>query len=379
MIDVAEFLTSTLAIYIYIGIIIISFFAVVMHVFKNSGEKRRKKQNTKELNDYLNSVIEDRINDPIVITPEKKAVMPEVQPVTIIDNSNKEIDVVESIKEDKIVEVKDVNSDSNMVFDDGKKIEVESAPIVIEEKPLEEPANTSKKDDKEELVYAPIELNKEEAKEELERLTKELEIKAELEKRLKEEELKEKEQQIDNNITLTNFEKEQEENAIISIDELMSKANDIYSQNEDVQYEDEGNEPISIQDLQAKWEAEQQMIKQIEKEEQAEIEVVPVVQENNSIPTVEVVEDKKTIKQVAFPSILPTRKEAFSTSFENSPIISPIYGIERSNDNIEEHSVVSSPQELQLENTANYEKFDEEIRKTNEFIATLKELQKKLD
>ncbi|MBR4619034.1 MAG: hypothetical protein IKO49_06985 [Bacilli bacterium] len=379
MIDIAELLTSTLAIYIYIGIIIISFFAVVMHVFKNSGEKRRKKQNTKELNDYVNSVIEDRINDPIVITPEKKAVMPEVQPVTIIDNSNKEIDVVESIKEDKIVEVKDVNSDSNMTFDDGKKIEVESAPIVIEEKPLDEPVNTSKKDDKEELVYAPIELNKEEAKEELERLTKELEIKAELEKRLKEEELKEKEQQIDNNITLTNFEKEQEENAIISIDELMSKANDIYSQNEDVQYEDEGNEPISIQDLQAKWEAEQQMIKQIEKEEQAEIEVVPIVQENNSIPTVEVVEDKKTIKQVAFPSILPTRKEAFSTSFENSPIISPIYGIERSNDNIEEHSVVSSPQELQLENTANYEKFDEEIRKTNEFIATLKELQKKLD
>ena len=35
--------------------------------------------------------------------------------------------------------------------------------------------------------------------------------------------------------------------------------------------------------------------------------------------------------------------------------------------------------ELELENTANYEKLDEEIRKTNEFLATLKELQKKLD
>ena len=57
--------------------------------------------------------------------------------------------------------------------------------------------------------------------------------------------------------------------------------------------------------------------------------------------------------------------------FQNSPIISPIFGIERLN-NIE-------PNDLELENTANYEKLDEEIRKTNEFIMTLKELQSKLD
>ena len=34
---------------------------------------------------------------------------------------------------------------------------------------------------------------------------------------------------------------------------------------------------------------------------------------------------------------------------------------------------------MMLENTANYDKFDEEIKKTNEFIVTLKELQEKLD
>ena len=34
---------------------------------------------------------------------------------------------------------------------------------------------------------------------------------------------------------------------------------------------------------------------------------------------------------------------------------------------------------MELENTANYDKLDEEIKKTNSFLAVLKELQKKLD
>ncbi len=50
---------------------------------------------------------------------------------------------------------------------------------------------------------------------------------------------------------------------------------------------------------------------------------------------------------------------------------------------MEEAEKINPPQinsnELALENTANYKKFDAEIRKTNEFIAALKELQKKLD
>ena len=54
------------------------------------------------------------------------------------------------------------------------------------------------------------------------------------------------------------------------------------------------------------------------------------------------------------------------TKFKSSPFISPVFGIEKSN-------------ELELENTANFEKFDQEIKKTNEFITTLKELQDKLN
>ena len=57
--------------------------------------------------------------------------------------------------------------------------------------------------------------------------------------------------------------------------------------------------------------------------------------------------------------------------FQSSPVISPVFGIER--------PAVQSNSDIELENTANYEKLDEEIRKTNEFLMTLKELQKKLD
>ena len=58
--------------------------------------------------------------------------------------------------------------------------------------------------------------------------------------------------------------------------------------------------------------------------------------------------------------------------FKSSPIISPIYGIEKKDTNM-------SPTEIELENTANYDKLDEEIKKTNEVLMTLRELQKKLD
>ena len=62
-------------------------------------------------------------------------------------------------------------------------------------------------------------------------------------------------------------------------------------------------------------------------------------------------------------------KEAYKSvgTFRSSPVISPIYGIE------------PPRTELELENTANYDKLDEEIKKTNEFLMTLRELQKNLD
>ena len=82
---------------------------------------------------------------------------------------------------------------------------------------------------------------------------------------------------------------------------------------------------------------------------------------------VAVEEEKETTTPVV------EKKELYSEhkKFKSSPVISPVYGIE--------HPTSTNANDIELENTANYEKLDEEIRKTNEFLMTLKELQKKLD
>ena len=87
----------------------------------------------------------------------------------------------------------------------------------------------------------------------------------------------------------------------------------------------------------------------------------------NSSTSVEVMNNNETTPQQV--QAKPKVEDLYQVSaFKKSPVISPIYGIERSEDDY-----------LELENTANYDKLDEEIRKTNEFLMTLKELQKNLD
>lgn len=338
MIDLTELFKNQTFITILVVSILLIFAIILFVALHRTKDTRLKKQNTKELenlideNDIVNTISsnkEEKVETPIITVEDTNSNLENVvidnnnvksevsEPIIIIDNSDKKEDVVEAISNEE------------------NSIKVEEV--------------------KEDIVYAPIELNKDEAKEELERLTKELEIRAEIEKQKALDEANNIEKEDDE---LTSFEKEQEENAIISMDELMSKANDIYTNNEVIQYEDEGNEPITLDDLRARWEQEQAKFAKIEKEEEKKEEVA-----------VEVKPEEKEIKKVVFPTMERISK------FENSPIISPVYGIERK-DNDED---VISSNELELENTADYEKFDEEIRKTNEFIATLKELQKKLD
>ena len=57
-----------------------------------------------------------------------------------------------------------------------------------------------------------------------------------------------------------------------------------------------------------------------------------------------------------------------TTKFKNSPIISPVFGLD-SNDNVSN---------IEVENTANLDKLSEEIKKTTEVLNTLKELRKNL-
>lgn len=138
--------------------------------------------------------------------------------------------------------------------------------------------------------------------------------------------------EIENNLPnkkddITNFEMEQERTAIISLDELMKKSNELYDSNEFIQYDD-GNEPISIDEV----------IKMFNKEENvSSVKEMPKVYE-------EVVEEK----------IEPYSKK------ETIPFISSVYGIEKENN------------ALEFENTATYEKLDRQNH--NDFIAKLREM-----
>lgn len=194
----------------------------------------------------------------------------------------------------------------------------------------------------EELAYTEIVPNKEEARKELEKVTEEL--------------IKQEENQ---NIELTKFEAEQEENAIISMDELLQRSGVLYQKNEITQYLDEGNEPISLTDL----EERMNQIKVDTKE--VTPEVVEAVEE--VVPPVIPIEELETEPVKVEPA-----KKAYQENnvFKRSPIISPIFGIEKQE---------VTPTSMELENTANYPKFDEEMKKTNEFLTTLKELQKNLE
>ena len=343
MIDLTELFKNTTFITILVVSILVIFAIILFVVLHKNKDARLQKQNTKELDEFIEN--NDLLEEKIVESKEKNN---EIPSITIEDtNSNINNVVINN------TEVKSEVSEPIIIIDKEEKkddIVEELAVETKEEQPVVEEV-------KEDIVYAPIELNQEEAKEELERLTKELEIRAEIEKQ---KALEEKNNIKNEDDELTLFEKEQEENAIISLDELMNKANDIYTSNEAVQYEDEGNEPITLDDLRARWEEEQTRINKVENEEPQKEEVV-----------VEVKPEVKEAKKVVFPTMERISK------FENSPIISPVYGIERKESTLGDDLV--SPTEIELENTADYEKFDEEIRKTNEFIATLKELQKKLD
>ena len=84
---------------------------------------------------------------------------------------------------------------------------------------------------KDEIIYKDA-MTREEAREEIQKV----------EERLQEE------KDISLQDTITNFEMEQEENAIISLDELMKVSDKLYESNEPVQYDD-GDEPITIQEV----------------------------------------------------------------------------------------------------------------------------------
>ena len=337
--DIVEFLTSKEIIVVYIVAAVACLLCFIIYLVEKHNDRGRKRHNTRELNKLV-----EQIKEEVEITPEEEIKEPVLQTVEVeaitedpVDEKEEVIESMEEVVEPEIIEEKeDIKS---IVEEVSKEVQEQLFTPTTE---ILEPIKDVKEED---IQYTSIEPDVSAAKEELHKITEEL------------KEQEEKVEQVVENISLTNYEVEQEENAIISLEELVKKSKEMYEANEITQYKDEGNEPISISELEMRVGKEASPVTE-------PFMISNVVSEEELVEEKVVLDDFNTIQTKA--QVTPEVKR-----FKSSPIISPIYGIEKKE--------VEVQTELELENTADYDKLDAEIKKTNEFLMTLKELQNKLD
>ncbi len=357
--NILDFLATkeVLIVLAIIGIILFVYFILwFLEFMKKHDEKKKLQNNTMELNKLVEEVAKANKEEERTLTETKETTkVEEVTNVQKIETPKPNVvttPAAEEIPEIAInkevaspIEIQPVivnatpqvvSTNDSLILNDKfeEKVEIVEPTVIT---PVSSPKN-----EEEIIKYKDEVYTKTEAKQELERITEEL-------KKLENEGTSE-------NIQLTKYETEQEENAIISLDELLAKGKTLTEQNEITQYQDDGNEPISIKELEERYRDSK---------------------ENIEVLTVE--EDQKKENKISIDDFLGAKEEKKNTIpyqekkgiYHPSPIISPIYGIEE--------EPVNKNTTLELENTANYQKFDEEIKKTNEFLSKLKELQQKLD
>ncbi len=334
MSSIFELLTSKEAIIIYIFIITSSFLCFIIYLVEKNNKKARLRHNTRELNKLVEEIQEEYpIEDNSVLYEEPILVEMKSEEASNVEELLESTREMEKIKID--LEKEENNSD---------QLEY-NEPVIIE--PLDDIVYEVEEEVGEELEYTSIEPDQATAQLELQKLTEVLKEQEEAENNQKD--------------AISYYEEMQEETAIISLDELLKRGKELYESNEVTQYKDEGNEPISLQEL--------------EKTGTIPLVVDGTFQLQEVVPAEDVKEIEEERKKVTLYDFntAPVKKEEIKEvkevkRFKSSPIISPIYGIERENDN-----------SMQLENTADYEKLDAEIRRTNEFIMTLKELQNNIN
>lgn len=393
--DLVEFLTSQEIMIVYAIAFGLCVFCVVSYIVKINSSKYRMKNNTRELNKLVGEIKEQTTEEEISYLDDKEDSFqgPVLENVTTnndlkMDEGSSVIELLESTAEiqgtvseqSKSSEVEEIEELESIIIEpivslendintvDTNKVEVNNENEIesnSNESEVEFVSQESQEKQEEVLQYTSVEPSPEDARRELDRLKEELTL-----QQAQEDEME--------NIALNNYEEEQEANAIISLEELVQKSKDMYEANELTQYADEGNEPISLQDLERKLDKKASELEdtfiienvvpesELLESEEENNEAVIVNSEAINTNTVNTANTVNTVSVREMPEISSER------IFKSSPIISPIYGIEKKDTNM-------SPTEIELENTANYDKLDEEIKKTNEFLMTLRELQKKLD
>ncbi len=266
--DLGKFLTSQEIIIVYIIAALACLICFIVYLIEKNNENIRRKHNTKKLNKLV-----DEIRNTLS-TEEKQETYSATVDIPVISS---EPILINTIDVDETVDL---------------------APVVEEVQKIEGL--------EEELEYTSIEPDQETARIELQKMQEQLE----------------KDEQLEPVDVVNAYEEEQEKTAIISLDELLKKSDDLYMANEDIQYDD-GNEPISLDEVLNLYN-----------------------RDNNEVSVPTIMED-----------IVHDEKELYSRK-ESVPFISSIYGLENN--------------EMAFENTANYEKFNKAENK--DFMQRLKEM-----
>ncbi len=314
--ELIGFLTSKDIIIVYCVSFLACLLCFVIYIVEKNSENYKKKHNTRELNKLV-AQIKDRFTEAEPIEVMEEPVL------TIDDQSSAVNDMLEStLQLDSIEKLEDIDEIAD------------EEPLIIEDIDIVEDI------DEPELEYTTIEPDRETAQLELKKITEELRRSAEIE--------------ATGELSVANFEEQQEENAIISLEELLKRGKDIYKANELTQYDEEKTMPISLQELEM-----QSGNTAASYDEPFLIENVISDEEKQEVER-EVQKEQPKLHMDDFNTIGPR--------FKNSPIISPVFGIEKPVTN-----------ELELENTANFEKFDQELEKNSDLLMTFNELQNKLE
>lgn len=172
---------------------------------------------------------------------KKKRIMTRTQELRLMDLRKTEENYTKEFKKQPLARDVELRSIIEPKKEEVKVIEEQEEVVEIIEEPQIEVVQTIKTETideiKEEILidedmYIEDDLEKTSAQLQLEMLAKELEKAQELEE-----------------AKIRRFEAEQEENAIISYNELLKVCDELYDKNEKIQYMDEGNEPINLEEL----------------------------------------------------------------------------------------------------------------------------------
>lgn len=166
---------------------------------------------------------------------KEKRIVNRTQELRLMDLRKTEDDYTEEFKKQVVVEKQERVSEKKETLKKQVPVVEKEMPQIrrvedIKIEPITAETNELAID---EAMYVEDDLEKTSAQIQLELLAQELEKAKELEEQ-----------------KIRKFESDQEENAIISYHELLKVSDNLYDQNEKIQYMDEGNEPINLTELQ---------------------------------------------------------------------------------------------------------------------------------